>query len=106
MSKVESGEIELHAEPYPISEFNDYLNAVIRPLCEERNQHLVLKQDVEVKRYPLADKNRINQILFNLLSNAVKFTPEGGTITYSIYGRQISENRAAIEHKISETGSV
>jgi signal transduction histidine kinase/CheY-like chemotaxis protein len=104
MSKVESGEIELHAEPYPISEFNDYLDAVIRPLCEGRNQHLVLKQDVEVESYPLTDKNRINQILFNLLSNAVKFTPEGGTITYSIFGRQISENRAAIEHQISDTG--
>jgi signal transduction histidine kinase len=104
MAKVESGKIELNYEPYSIDEFNDYLDAVIRPLCEERDQHFVLNEDVDLQCIPLTDKGRTNQILFNLLSNAVKFTPEGGTITYDIRCRQTSKGRASIEHKISDTG--
>ena len=104
MSKVESGRIEFHPEPYPFREFNDYLSAVIRPLCEEKNQRFVLQPDVTFSSVPLADKNYLNQILFNLLSNAVKYTPEGGTITYRIRGRQIGEARAEVEHRITDTG--
>jgi signal transduction histidine kinase len=37
MAKVESNKIVLHPEPYPLSEFNDYLDSVIRPLCAEKN---------------------------------------------------------------------
>jgi signal transduction histidine kinase/CheY-like chemotaxis protein len=104
MVKVESGKITLQPEPYPIDEFNNYLDAVIRPLCKEKNQKFILQEDVTVQRVPLADKLHINQILFNLLSNAVKFTPEGGTITYTIKGQQLSDNKVCIEHIISDTG--
>jgi signal transduction histidine kinase/CheY-like chemotaxis protein/PAS domain-containing protein len=104
MAKVENGNIELHYEPAPVDEYNKYLDAVIRPLCDERNQHFILQEDVDTRNVPLADKSRVNQVLFNLLSNAVKFTPEGGTITYSIRTRQISPNRMEISHRISDTG--
>ena len=104
MSKMESGRIEFHPEPYAITEFNEYLDAVIRPLCSEKNQKFVLKEDSTLNGDPLVDKNNMNQILFNLLSNSVKFTPEGGTVTYSITARQTGKNRAHIEHRISDTG--
>jgi len=104
MTKAESGKIELHLEPYPVSEFNKYLDAVIKPLCQEKNQHFVVKQEALGTFVPLADKLRTNQIIFNLLSNAVKFTPEGGTITYKVYGELLSSNRVAIEHTISDNG--
>ena len=104
MAKVENGDIDLHYEPAPIEEYNEYLDAVIRPLCRERNQQFILQEDVDTQNIPLADKSRIDQVLFNLLSNAVKFTPEGGTITYSISSRPVSQNRMEICHRISDTG--
>jgi len=104
MAKVESGSIELHYEPCPVGEFNEYIDAVIRPLCRERNQSFVMNEDVDVRNVPLADKGCMNQVIFNLLSNAVKFTPEGGTITYNIRAREISKKRIEIEHQISDTG--
>lgn len=104
MAKVENGIIELHYEPAPIGEYNEYLDAVIRPLCRERNQRFILQEDVDPRNVPLADKSRINQVLFNILSNAVKFTPEGGTITYIIRTRQISPDRIEIRHQLSDTG--
>jgi signal transduction histidine kinase/ActR/RegA family two-component response regulator len=104
MSKVESGKTELHPEPYTIEEFNSYLDAVIRPLCKEKNQNFELYEDIDMARVPLCDKNCVNQIVFNLLSNSVKFTPEGGRITYRLYVKKLDQNRVTIEHRISDTG--
>ena len=104
MTKAESGKIELHPEPYPAEEFNSYLDAVIRPLCKEKNQNFILQEDISNQFVPVADKLRINQIIFNILSNAVKFTPEGGTITYQIQSKPLSSDKVAITHIISDTG--
>lgn len=105
MSRAESSRIELNPEPYPMEEFNGYLDAVIRPLCQEKGQKFVLdEQFVPQTVVPVADKLRTNQIIFNLLSNAVKYTPEGGTITYRIRSRGLADGRMQIAHEISDTG--
>jgi PAS domain S-box-containing protein len=82
MAKAESKKVELHPEPYPPQEFYGYLDAVIRPLCREKDQTFLLDANPAADRVPLFDKLRINQVVFNLLSNAVKYTPEGGTVSY------------------------
>ena len=99
MSKAESNEMELHTEPYTIEEYREYIDSVIRPLCNEKGQHLVVDAAGIIEdQIPLADKLRINQILFNLLSNAVKYTPEGGNIKYIIKSRRLSGDRVRISH--------
>lgn len=80
MSKAESNKIELHPEPYPLSAFKSYLDAVIRPLCLEKNQKFTVEMNLPHGMVPVMDVLRVNQIFFNLLSNAVKYTPEGGAI--------------------------
>jgi signal transduction histidine kinase/CheY-like chemotaxis protein len=104
MAKAESGKVVLKPEPYSIDEFNKYLDAVIRPLCKERKLNFVLDESGVMTRIPLADKLRINQIIFNVLSNAVKYTPEGGTITYTIQASALPHDRVQIIHTISDTG--
>ncbi|MCI2062405.1 MAG: PocR ligand-binding domain-containing protein [Eubacteriaceae bacterium] len=105
MSKAESNEMELHPEPYTISEYKEYIDSVIRPLCNEKGQNLIVDADgIIEERIPLADKLRINQILFNLLSNAVKYTPEGGNIRYIIKSRRLPGDRVRISHVISDDG--
>ena len=104
MTKAESGKLELHPEPYSVAEFNGYIDAVVRPLCREKNQRFTFTEEVTEHLIPLADKLCINQVVFNLLSNAVKYTPEGGAITYRIRAAQRGEHRVAIEHSISDTG--
>jgi len=104
MSRVESGRVELHPEPYPIEEFGEYLDAVIRPLCDEKGLHLVVEEDVVSDVWPLMDHNAVNQILFNLLGNAVKFTPEGGTVSYLVRATPTGQDRLSIEHRIADDG--
>lgn len=80
MTKIESGELELHPEPYVLTEFSQYIDSVVRPLCKARNQCFSVTVETDHKYIALLDKLRVNQIIFNLLSNAVKYTPEGGSI--------------------------
>ena len=105
MTKAESGKIELHPEPYLNSEFMNYLDSVIKPLCEERNQKLVLDASATQKDIaPCLDKLRFNQIMFNLLSNAIKYTPEGGNIKLELTGKKLSADKIAVSAKITDDG--
>jgi signal transduction histidine kinase len=104
MSKAESGKLELHPEPYNEKKFVRYLDAVIAPLCREKN----IKFTVDVKTVKgidmLMDPLRINQVFFNLLSNAVKFTPEGGTVTCRLREKRTGQSRLLLTGQVSDTG--
>lgn len=63
-----------------MEDFLGYIEAVIRPLCNVKNQTLEISSAPVPGYIPLMDILRVNQIYFNLLSNAVKYTPEGGHI--------------------------
>ncbi len=103
MSRVESGKLELHPEPYSGRDFINYLEAVIRPLCNEK--HINLRLPTADKNYMvLADKLRINQIFFNLLSNAAKFTPPGGHISFNIYTRLEPDGRISGDFIVRDDG--
>ena len=105
LTKAESAKLELHPEPYLPHEFDDYMDSVFRPLCESKNQRLIIETHPAVGVVPLFDKLRINQILFNLLSNAVKYTPEGGTISYRAdFGKPDENGRLDVEMEIRDNG--
>ena len=53
----------------------------------------------------LTDGVRIREVLVNLLSNAVKFTPDGGTIIFSMGTRPgKNENNVIVWFTVSDTG--
>ncbi|WP_201160027.1 sensor histidine kinase [Rhodoplanes elegans] len=80
MSKLETGEFEIRAEPFALA-------PVVRSCCDllelkAREQDIRLETAVDPTLPELvADKRAIKQILINLLSNAVKFTDRGGCVT-------------------------
>ena len=103
MSKVESGKMELHPEVYPYVDFKQYLEAVICPLCEEKNISFDMPE--ENKKYSLVvDKLRFNQIIFNLLSNAVKFTQNGGTISMEKRNVVVTNGKATFDIVVQDNG--
>jgi signal transduction histidine kinase len=105
MTKAENNQVEFHPEPYTLEEFRDYIDAVIRPLCEDKRQNFRFESFHGDDAVPLFDKLHINQVLFNLLSNAVKYTAEGGTITYSDhFGKADGSGKVAVEFSVSDTG--
>ena len=56
-------------------------------------------------RYVWCDRKNLNRVLLNLLSNAYKFTPEGGSVTASIWESGANENGYGIyEIRVQDTG--
>jgi PAS domain S-box-containing protein len=104
MSKFESQKIELHPEPYPFDKFCDYIDAVIRPLCDEKQQTFLMDTDPIAECTPVVDITWLNRIYFNLLSNAVKYTPEGGTITLKIREKQLEEEKIQFTVSVTDNG--
>jgi PAS domain S-box len=104
MSKIESRKIELHPEPYLSQKFVEYLNAVVKPLCQEKGQQLIIDTQLITDAVPLMDVLRVNQIFFNLFSNAVKYTPEGGTITYTLVETMIDGGRMNLRAHVVDNG--
>ena len=85
MSRIESGKIELELEPNDLrSVFDD-----IRELFSEQMEQKHLDFNVQTSQlhntFVWYDKKNLNRILLNIISNAYKFTPEGGTISASIW---------------------
>ena len=87
MSKIENGKLALVSEPFDLRELLKGLEAIIRPQCESKRQSLSFIIDIS---HPglIGDTLRLNQIFMNLLSNAMKFTPDGGTISFTVWERE------------------
>ena len=105
ISKIDSGKIELHPEPYPYDEYIESLRSIFEPLCLQNGQIFnILGGESAGGHAVLVDRIRYNQIALNLLSNAAKYTPAGGTITYRSQAEKLPDGMIACSFEISDTG--
>ena len=103
ISKIDSGKIELHPEPYPPEEFFPNIRGMFEPLCADKGLRLVV-DDSRAKDVIITDRIRFNQIALNLMSNAVKYTPSGGTVTYRGAVEPRPDGRADCLIEVMDTG--
>lgn len=99
LAKIEAGKMNLHIAEFSLAEMCQDLIDFVRPLADQRRQHLDLLLAEDLPRC-LTDSGKIKQILFNLLSNAIKFTPEEGRV--SLVARSLEGDR--VELTVSDTG--
>lgn len=105
ISKIDSGRIELHPEPYGYEEYIENIRNIFEPLCQHNGQTFLIRSSFNGKGHGvLVDHVRYNQITFNLLSNAVKYTPAGGTITYESHAVKLPDGMLECSFEISDTG--
>lgn len=104
MSKIESGKIELHDEPFDFGELLRALNTSFGTQANAKgisfHMHLIGALEGEL----VGDALRLNQILVNLLSNAVKFTPHGGNITMTVEALRWENDKLWTRFEIQDTG--
>ena len=81
ISRIEAGRLSLSPEPVDVEGIVHGAVELIQPLAARRK--LTLETDVPRATYVVADRLRLNQVLFNLLSNAVKYNREGGSVRVS-----------------------
>ena len=104
ISKIEAGKIELFVEETDLQKLAETVETIIRPRCEEKHISFETEFDLlEGRSYPL-DALRLRQVLINLLGNSVKFTPEFGTISFSIRRISTIGDKANLEFRVSDTG--
>jgi signal transduction histidine kinase len=82
ISKIEAGQLEIHAEPFDLRASLEKVAALVKPLADKKGLALrvVLPPDVEPA---VNDRMRVEQVLLNLLNNAIKFT-ERGAVTLAV----------------------
>jgi signal transduction histidine kinase len=76
LSKIESGNMELHIEEFSLGGLIEDVIVTTKPLIEENRNVLIKEIDADLGRIH-TDQTKVYQILLNLLSNAAKFTQEG-----------------------------
>jgi CheY-like chemotaxis protein len=97
-SGLESGEIEIHAEPFDLMGSVRACAAPYAQLAQTKGIAFDVQVAPDAQGQWLADPNRVRQILLHLLSNAVKFTTEGGVRL------AVEAHRTGLRFTVTDTG--
>ena len=84
MARIESGRMSLAEEDFSLPELVDNLLTLIKPAIDEHKHQLEVHVEHIEHEAVCGDSLRIQQVFVNLMSNAIKYTPDGGSITFSI----------------------
>jgi len=79
ISRVETGQMTISAEPVAVAELLEEVVAVLTPLAASRR--VAVGISVGRESHVMADRHRLRQVLMNVLSNAIKYNREGGTVS-------------------------
>jgi signal transduction histidine kinase len=116
LSKLESGTMSLRKRTIQVGPIVEDVAATVTPAALKKGVTLAVEVQAGLPEL-WADAERLRQVLLNLAENAVKFTPKDGTVTMSASLTNmdaggdddgglviLSNRRAAIEFRVSDTG--
>ena len=85
MSRIESGKIDLELAEVDLKKALLEVRDMFSTQMKSKRIDFTVDASQVKNRYVLCDSNRFNRVLLNLISNAYKFTPEGGTVSLSLW---------------------
>jgi signal transduction histidine kinase len=77
LSKIESGKMELEANPFVLRDVLDQGMDLLAPIAFAKGLEISAWIDPRIASTVIGDITRVRQIVLNLLNNAIKFTSEG-----------------------------
>lgn len=98
LSRVESGRLDLVAEPVDLRALFEACARQVEPVARDRGVRVSI--DADASGSAMADEQRLRQVLLNLLSNGVKYNRDGGEVTLG--ASRAASGRARIE--VRDTG--
>lgn len=104
LSKIESDSVELHPEPFSVTNCIDDIYIILREQMEEKQLKFSYRSNGMQNTTLLVDPMRFQQIFMNLISNSVKYTNMGGRIEVDTMLTPSSEGMAKLVTKIRDTG--
>jgi len=98
LAQADSGQLRLNREPVDVAALATRILANFQSLAEQAG--LSLDQDIPVDLpRPLADQERMNQVLHNLVANAIRHTPHGGRVSIRAW-----QEGASLQLEVADTG--
>lgn len=86
LTKLEHGNVKLNIQKIELFPFIEQLIDDFKDVASSKNIELNLRSEIK-DPVLFADVDKVEKIVANLVSNALKFTPEGGTISVTIFER-------------------
>lgn len=104
MSRIESGRMSVNHEEFSFLETLEHVNTIIGGQCREKGLHYEYGIKGEVDEFYIGDDMKLSQVLINILGNAVKFTPQGGTVKFTVEEVAKFEGNSTLRFTIEDTG--
>ena len=104
MSRIESGRIELTYEPADLCGLFEEIGHLFEEQMKQKGLTFEVHDAQVPDRLVWCDKKNINRVLLNVISNAYKFTPEGGSITATLYEAGSDNGYGSYELRVRDTG--
>ena len=102
MAKIEAGRMEVTIAPASVSDLAEGLQAIMRPVAQQRRIELEQRVPAELPRVE-TDAGKLQQILYNFMSNAIKFSPEDGVVI--VGAEQVTrDGHAAVRISVTDHG--
>ncbi|MFN6982157.1 MAG: response regulator [Brevundimonas sp.] len=104
ISKIESGQVDLHLAPVDLGERLDAIARVWRSRVDELGLTLEIElQGARENFVVMTDEGRVEQVLINYLSNALKLTPTG-TIRILARALPTQDGRIDLDFEVHDQG--
>lgn len=84
LSRIESGKMKIEESAVSCQRLSSKVLAAVAPLAAAKHIHFSYHTTSPQEEVVWVDILKMEKIMLNLLSNAIKYTPEGGTISFSI----------------------
>ena len=104
MSRIEAGRMTIRSEVFSLPVLLDQVDVMIGGQCRDKGLNWNWEMLTEADEYYIGDDVKLKQVLINILGNSVKFTPEGGTITFTIERTHSYKNKSTFRFVMTDTG--
>ena len=104
MSRIESGRLTIRNEEFSFTKMLEQVNTMISGQCRDKGLNYECRTKGQIDEYYIGDDMKLRQVMVNILGNAVKFTPEGGSVLFSIEDIARMDKKATLRFTIKDTG--
>lgn len=104
MSRIESGRMTLKSEEFSISAMLEQINTLVSGQCHDKGLEYNCHINGHIDDYYIGDDMKLRQVIINILSNAVKFTPEGGSVDFSVERVAHRDDKSVMRLTVKDNG--
>lgn len=84
MSRIEAGKLKITKDAMDLRDVISATEQMGRSLANPKSIDFSIKVDGLTNPYVYGDELHLKEVIINIISNAVKYTPDGGSVKYSI----------------------